>query len=271
MNPLVFALGPIEIHAFAAWILLGLVFSAGAVLILAPRIQPQITWLRWADVLLAGLIGGLIGARIGHVALNWDYFSTQQAEILNLRAGGLDWHGAFFGALLAALITARLRRVPVLPLLDIFALVVPILATTTWRACVDANCGYGVEVGTLANYPSWLVTESPDIYGAVAPRINLPQAGVLLAIPVLLLMLLLTWRGWLPGLRLWIAVIVYGFGMLILDFFRAEYVPQWFGHRADQILDAAVILVALGAVLWQTLHKMRHNGGHMSQKVQETT
>jgi len=80
---------------------------------------------------------------------------------------------------------------------------------------MDAACAYGAEVGTLANYPSWLVTESADIYGTVAPRLNVPQAGILLAIPVLLLVALLTWRGWLSGLRLWIAIILYGLGGMI--------------------------------------------------------
>ena len=40
-----------------------------------------------------------------------------------------------------------------------------------------ANCAYGVEVLTLADYPAWLVTESPDVYGTIAPRLNLPMLG----------------------------------------------------------------------------------------------
>ena len=52
------------------------------------------------DVYLGALILGIIGARAFHVALNWDYFTDNQAEMWVIGAGGLDWHGAVIGGLL---------------------------------------------------------------------------------------------------------------------------------------------------------------------------
>ncbi len=258
MNPTVLSLGPLEIRAFAAWVVLGLGVGAGLVLVSARRLQAKqrLTLMRWADVLLAALVGGIIGARFFHVVLNWDYFAAQQAEIWNLRAGGLDWHGALIVGMAAALIAAFVRRVPVAPLTDAFALALPILAAAGWRACMDAACGYGVEVGTLANYPAWLVTESADIYGTIAPRLNLPVAGILLTVPILLVVLVLMWRGWFSGLRFWLALMLYGIGMMILSFFRAEYVPLWLDHRADQLLDALVVLLALMVFVMLAVRKI---------------
>jgi uncharacterized membrane protein len=112
-------------------------------------------------------------------------------------------------------------------------------------ACGAANCGYGLEVRTLADFPGWLVTESPDVYGVIAPRLNLPPLGILLAVLLLLIVLILTALGWLPGQRFWFALTLYSLGMALLDFFRAEYVPIWFDHRADQILDLAVALLSI--------------------------
>ncbi|MFW5773036.1 MAG: DNA-processing protein DprA, partial [Phototrophicaceae bacterium] len=73
------------------------------------------------DVCLAGLAGALLVGRAGHVLLHWRYFQDHTAEITRLRAGGLDWHGAVLGALLALLIAARLRRVDVSALLGALA------------------------------------------------------------------------------------------------------------------------------------------------------
>lgn len=91
-----------------------------------------------------------------------------------------------------------------------------------------------------------LVTESPDVYGITAPRLNLPPVGIALAVIVLILIIVLTAFRWLTGLRLWLALTLYALGMAVIDFFRAEYVPTWFGRRADQVLDLAV---AFGAIL----------------------
>lgn len=246
MNLVVFKLGPLEIRAFTAWILAGLVVSSTMILALARRKYGQRRLTPWLDVITGGVIGAIIGARIVHIGLNWAYFSVHTGEITALQNGGLDWHGALAGGLLVAFAMAPFRRVPLLPLMDTFALALPVGAAAIWLACAAANAAYGVEVRTLADFPGWLVTESPDVYGFVAPRLNLPPLGIALAVLVFGMGAVLTRFDRLRGLRLWLALIVYGLGMAVIGFFRAEWVPTWLGRRADQILDLAV---ALGAAL----------------------
>jgi phosphatidylglycerol:prolipoprotein diacylglycerol transferase len=243
MNPVVFNLGPLEIHAFTAWIMLGTLL--GMALILAVAVRQRQRLMPWLDALIGAVIGGIIGARAFHVWLSWDYFSANTGEILSLSSGGLDWHGALLGGLLGAALIGWLRRVPLSPLMDALALAVPIGAVAIWQGCAAANCAYGLEVRSLADYPAWMVIESADVYGTVAPRLNLSPPGIALAAILFVFILILTVFGWLRGLRLWLALIVYGLGMALIDFFRAEYVPQWFGRRADQVLDLAVVLLAV--------------------------
>src|SRR5262249_12902212 len=148
---------------------------------------------------------------------NWAYFSAHKEQITQLTNGGLDWHGAVVFGLIGALVAARIRHVSLILLLDALALVLPIGATSAWLACAAATCGYGLEVRTLADFPSWLVLESQDIYGTVAPRLNLPPVGIALAIILLMVVGLWTVFGWLLGLRLWLALAIYALGMGLID------------------------------------------------------
>jgi phosphatidylglycerol:prolipoprotein diacylglycerol transferase len=248
----IYRIAGIEIHAFTAWIAAGVFVGVAIVLGVAARRHQRL--MPWLDAATNAVVGGLIGARAFHVWLNWAYFSVHTDQIIDFGSGGLDWHGAVVGGLLGAILVALASRIPLPPVLDAFALVLPVGVVATWLACAAANSAYGLEVRTLADFPSWLVIESPDVYGIVAPRLNLPPIGIALAAVMLIGVVALTAFGWLSGLRLWLALTFYSLGMAVIDFFRAEYVPTWLGRRADQVLDlalalAAILIFAVAAVL----------------------
>src|SRR6266571_5212724 len=102
INPVVFKFGPLEIHAFTAWIMVGVAIGIALILIIAARRKEKIN--AWFDVIVAAVIGGVIGARIVHVWLNWTYFSAHTDQIAVYSSGGLDWHGAIVLGLLCAII-----------------------------------------------------------------------------------------------------------------------------------------------------------------------
>ncbi|MBX3064169.1 MAG: prolipoprotein diacylglyceryl transferase [Anaerolineae bacterium] len=242
MSPQVYQLGFVSVRAFVFWIALGTFLCIALLLILAYRRRERL--IPYLDLALAAILLAIPFARLGHVTLNWNYFSAHSREITNIAAGGLDWHGALFGALLGVGIVGGLRKLNLKVLLDRLALLFPILAATVWIACATSNAAYGIEVRTLADFPSLIVVESPDVYGIVAPRLALVTFGVLLAVAVMVILLIAHWSGWLYGGKLWIALILYGIGMALIGFFRAEYVPIWLGRRADQILDVFVVVLA---------------------------
>jgi phosphatidylglycerol:prolipoprotein diacylglycerol transferase len=243
INPVVFKFGPLELHAFTAWIALGVVIGLAIVLITVEWRQERKT--PWLDAIVAAVVGGVIGARAVHVWLNWAYFSAHTDQITVYSSGGLDWHGAVALGLLCAIIVAMVRHVPIKAFTDALALTFPIGAVTVWLACAASASAYGVEVRTLADFPGWLVIESPDVYGTIAPRINLAPIGIALAIILLAIIVALTVFRRFEGLRLWLALALYALSMAVIEFFRADYVATWFGRRGDQILDLAVALVAI--------------------------
>ncbi len=242
INPVVFAIGGVQVHAFTGSILLAVALGVGWLLWTAYRLRQPL--IRWLDAATGAVVGGVIGARALHVILESTYFGAHPDQILSLSGGGFDWHGALIGGLIGCAIVAKVRKVPFAELADALALIVPLGAIAVWSGCGAAACAYGVEVPTLADYPSWLVVESPDVYGSVAPRLNLPQIGMFIGLTVFLLILLLSVTRRARGLRLWIALGAVGLATAPLEFFRGDYVVTWFDHRADQVLDLAVLLLA---------------------------
>jgi prolipoprotein diacylglyceryltransferase len=251
MNPVVFELGPVELRAYTAWLSAGILLALVVIVWRAYRYAPAAIT-RWLDVGIAALVGGIVGARLLHVALEWRYFSDHTDEIAKLSSGGLVWHGALLAGIPAVLLAAWLRRVPLKVWTDAAALALPVLWIAGWLACRRAGSAYGYEVWTLANWPGWLAEELPDIYGIIAPRLEVQLAGALFSTVLFGLALLLTWRDWLPGFRLWIVLALAGLGFALIGFFRADPSRIFYQRRADQVFDLLVFLLSTltGSLIW---------------------
>lgn len=199
------------------------------------------------DVCLAGIIGGIVLARAGHVWLDWRYFQDHTAEIVQLRAGGLNWHGAVIGALLAMGVMARIRRVDFRRLLVPLAFVLPVMVVFGWWGCYAAQCAYGAEVANLSDHPAWLVAESRDIFNTIAPRYRTQQIGMGLGVGLVLLALV-SHRFVPPARRhavFWLILALLGAGMGVISGLRGDYAAP---HLA-RLLDIAIILLGIGGLM----------------------
>ncbi len=74
---------------------------------------------RATDVIISGIVGGIVGARAYYVIMNWSEYAANPKEILMTRNGGLAIYGGIIGALTVGLIACRIRKVKVLPMFDI--------------------------------------------------------------------------------------------------------------------------------------------------------
>lgn len=78
--------------------------------------DPEDVW----NLLLLGMLLGIAGARAYYVAFEWPAFQNRSIiDIINPATGGLAIHGALIGAIAAALIYTRYRKLPFLEWLDI--------------------------------------------------------------------------------------------------------------------------------------------------------
>lgn len=255
-------IGPLTLRTYNAW-LLGAALAGLLVIGWRASRQPARSVRAWLDVTLMALLAGLIGARGLHVALHWEQYRAAPDQIARLSLGGTLWHGGVVLGLIAALPGARGRHVPFRAWTDAVALAWPLALAAAWYGCRAAGCGYGYEVATLADWPPWLVEELPDAYGFVAPRLDVQAGGVLLAALLGLIAAMLSWRGWLPGLRLWLLLALTGLGQALLSFLRADATDTPCQHRADRLLDLALLGAStlIGCALWLADRRVQKRAG----------
>lgn len=125
INPTAFTIFGISIQWYGIIIAFGLLL---AVLYCFPRmkkfgVDPE----RAVDAVIGGVIGGIIGARLYFVAMKWneykkDSFADTFLAVINTRNGGLAIYGGIIGAAIVGLIICRIRKVKILPMLDIAAM-----------------------------------------------------------------------------------------------------------------------------------------------------
>src|SRR5262245_50425518 len=79
------------------------------------------------DFVLWASIGVILGGRIGYVLFyNPANFASHPIEIIQPWKGGMSFHGGFAGVVVAVVLFARSRNIPVLSLGDVICAVYPI-------------------------------------------------------------------------------------------------------------------------------------------------
>lgn len=112
IDPVIFSLGPLQVRWYGAMFVMGFLIGAAILKYLSDRgfwplsknlIDRFVTFL---------IIGMFLGARLFYVFFyNWEYYSANLSEILSIWKGGLSFHGALLGMILASWIFARLHKV----------------------------------------------------------------------------------------------------------------------------------------------------------------
>ena len=78
------------------------------------------------DVLIYGIIGAVIGARLYYVAFQWDYYKNDLLSIFEIWEGGLAIYGGIIGGIIAAYFVCKKTGLPFLKLLDLIGMALPI-------------------------------------------------------------------------------------------------------------------------------------------------
>ncbi|MBN1313975.1 MAG: prolipoprotein diacylglyceryl transferase [Anaerolineales bacterium] len=198
---------------------------------------------RWLDGVVIGLAAGVLGARLAYVIANWSYFQEKQSKILKFWLGGLSWHGALVGVLLALVVYCWLRRISLLRFANEIALVAPIIGVFASTGCLMAGCAYGREVFE----PQFLAAELPDLFGVWSYRYNVQLYGA--AWSLLVFVILAAVKKHLPlGGVAALYLLLTGVGFARIDSLRGDIVPvigQW---RLDSLLD--IFIAIAGALLF---------------------
>ena len=244
--PLLFHVGPLSVTGFGIMMMLAFIFAGWAMQLDLRRrgLDEEFA----ADVVIGGVVGGLVGAKLWYVALTGESLISR---------GGFVWYGGLIGGVLGVVLNSWRRRVPIAFTAE---LVAPALAlgyaigrvgcflvgddygvptTVPWAV----KFPYGLPPTTVANLTQFHVSfppgTSPSEVVAVHPTQVYETALMLLATAWL-------WKhrthshtaGWLFGCYL----IVAGVERLAIEFLRA---------KDDRLLGAFTIaqLASVGLVV----------------------
>jgi len=218
----------------------GLMYLAGFVLafFLLPRIQKyrglSLSKDDWAQMLSWGIIGVIVGGRLGFVLFyEPGFFLRYPSEILQVWHGGMSSHGGFVGVAIALIFVSRKRKIDLLALADCLA--VPIaLGLALGRV---GNLINGELYGVVTSVP-WAM-EFSDVEGLRHPT-QLYAIVKNLLIAGICFYYLKKVKPAYPGRTFALFLMLYGILRYLIEYFR----DQPYG-----LFDLKIILLSRGQLL----------------------
>ncbi len=118
-GPIMFEWGPVLIRWYGFLIASAVLIGVTLARYLANRrqVDPEII----SDLAIWLVVAAIPSARLYYVLFQWQEYAQHPDQIIAIWKGGIAIHGAVLGGLIAALIFARIRRVPFWQLADLVA------------------------------------------------------------------------------------------------------------------------------------------------------
>ncbi len=195
---------------------------------------------RWLLAAVFSMAGAVIGARLGFVAAYHDYFSTHPQEVYLITSGGLSWPGALSGALLFAMLSLFVFRLPLVKGFDLLSRMLLPMAVAVWLGGWQAGIGFG----QLLPAGTWWGMMLRDESGLTALRVPVQPVAV---VSLLLILGLIEWliRGAKKdGLKAAVSFFVLSLHSLLFSFMRYDSVQSLYGFRLDTLAAIFFCVVA---------------------------
>ena len=236
-------IGPVQFRAY------GLAIAVGALLAV------EIARRRWAarggepeaivDIAKWAIPSGLIGARLYHVLTDWHRFDDRPWEALFLWQGGLGIPGGLVAGVIAGVVVARRRGLPVAELLDVVAPAIPVAQAVgrlgNWFNQElygrPTDLPWGLEIDPEHRPPEHLLAETFHPTFLYEASWNLALAALLVLAGRRLRLR--------PGQLFVGYVIGYATGRLWVEALRIDEATTIAGLRVNTVVSACTIGVAL--------------------------
>lgn len=121
VNPIAFQLGDFKVYWYG--IIIGIGFLLAILYGFSSCKKMNINKDHLFDAIIAGLVGGIVGARLYYVVFYpGDKYLVNPMEIFNIKEGGLGIYGGIIGGLLCGALVAKWRKMNVFAVLDVASL-----------------------------------------------------------------------------------------------------------------------------------------------------
>lgn len=127
INPIALQVGPISIYWYGIAYVVGILLGLSYAKYLSEKYNLEITPKLLDDYLVYLIIGVIGGGRIGYILIyNPAQYLANPLEILQIRSGGMSFHGGVIGVGILSYIFCRRNFIKFLSLIDVVSIVAPI-------------------------------------------------------------------------------------------------------------------------------------------------
>lgn len=263
IDPIAISIGPFPVHWYALAYVFGLLACWAYAYALVrndrlwfgiPRPNPE----SLADLLLYGMIGILIGGRLGQVIFyEPSYYLAHPSEIIELWNGGMAFHGGLIGVLLGIWYYAHRFKISFLTIADICAVIcpIPILLVRIANFIKPELWGRPTDV-------PWAFV-FPDVDANPRHPSQLYEAALEGLLPLLVLGIIARNGGFRrPGLLTGVFTVIYALARIAMEFFREpdpEIEQLAHGLTMGMVLSAPMVAMGLALVIHSALVARRLN------------
>jgi len=247
MYPVLFQIAGFQIRTYSLMLLLAFVVGIILLWLILKRrtlIDPAVV----SDFAFWVIIGVVVGARLAYVLMHWPKFAENPAAIFKIWEGGAVYYGGFILALAAGLIYLRVKKIPVLPLLDAIAPVIALCEGIGRIGCFLNGCCFGQPTDVCGvTFPADSFASS--IFGpghSIWPtQLFQSGGGVLLFVILFLLMRLVRLRkGQL------IAIFLAGLGAFRFGVNLLRYYEDTLNLWTNQWIAIGLVIVGVGLAIY---------------------
>ncbi len=248
MDPFLLTVGSLNI----AWhgLMTGVAVLVGLIIVTRLARSTDIAIESVYSAALWAIVGGIIGARVVHVADHWgSIYGDDPWQMLYFWEGGLSLYGAIYGGFLFGAVYCLLRKLPMGRLAD---LAVPgvIVAQAIGRIGCLIN---GDAYGTLTSLPWGVFYTHPNAASStVLLEARHPVPAYEIIYDLLIFALLLRLRKRLK--RDWMLFLVYASayatGRFFLSFIRGDEVAVLGSLHEAHVISLIVIAVTVPLLIW---------------------
>lgn len=225
----------------------------------------------FGDLLFYGMLGVLLGGRIGYVLFyDLHHLLADPLLLFNVRGGGMSFHGGLLGVMVAGLVWCRRHAMHWFDAIDFMAPLVPIglglgrignwIGGELWGRLTDGPLGVVFPRADLGPYTGLPIEQLRTLHaqGLLDPFARYPSQLLQALLEGLVLFAIVWWYSRKPRPRFAVSglfALLYGVFRIAAEFFRqpdAQYGYLAFGWLTmGMVLSLPLALIGLG-LLWRS-------------------
>ena len=255
MFPFIFHYKEIYIPTFFFMVMVGSLAATFYAYFRAPK--KGLSQIVILDISMISTLAGIAGARLFHIFAEAPaYYWEHPSYVWHFWQGGFVGYGAFIGVAAGAILTLKIKKLPILPYADLLALGCPLIIFLVRVGCIGAGCCYGKPTDFFIH----LVFLSPaSDAGSDFPGVALHATQIydmLNALIVFVVIHLIDRRKKFEGQVTLMFFVLYAFFRFWIEFLRGDVDRGvYFDGRISTSQITSLVIIAVGMALYRHLKK----------------